>query len=92
MNEKQIDIFQTYNSYYSFYSKLVEVAQRQVETLWHTTNIYLHPMIHEFAEQLTSKLPGDLKVTNTKVLYPYHSPHTHTRLFISLTVDLRLMI
>lgn len=33
-----------------------------METLWHTTNIYLHPNIHEFAEKLTSKLPGDLKV------------------------------
>jgi alanine-glyoxylate transaminase / (R)-3-amino-2-methylpropionate-pyruvate transaminase len=30
--------------------------------LWHTTNIYMHPKIHEYAEALTARLPGDLKV------------------------------
>jgi len=34
----------------------------QVDKLWHTTNIYMHPGIHEYAEKLTAKLPGDLKV------------------------------
>ena len=46
-------------------SKVVDRTRRQLEKLWHTTNIYLHPNIHEFAEQLASKLPGDLKVCVT---------------------------
>ncbi|KAK3746895.1 hypothetical protein RRG08_030306 [Elysia crispata] len=37
-------------------------AQEQMKKLWHTTNIYLHPKIHEYAEKLVSKLPGNLKV------------------------------
>lgn len=36
--------------------------QEQVNTLWHTTNIYRHPKIYEYVEQLASKFPGDLKV------------------------------
>lgn len=32
-----------------------------MNTLWHTTNIYMHPKIHEYAEKLTATLPGDLK-------------------------------
>ncbi|XP_067000789.2 alanine--glyoxylate aminotransferase 2, mitochondrial [Anabrus simplex] len=42
--------------------KVNEALKEQVDTLWHTTNIYLHPKVHEYAEKLTSKLPGDLKV------------------------------
>jgi alanine-glyoxylate transaminase/(R)-3-amino-2-methylpropionate-pyruvate transaminase len=42
--------------------KVVATAKDQLDRLWHTTNIYLHPNIHEFAEKLVSKLPGDLKV------------------------------
>ena len=34
----------------------------QANKLWHTTNIYMHPKIHEYAEKLISKMPGDLKV------------------------------
>ena len=30
--------------------------------LWHTTNIYLHPTIHEYAQKLVATMPGDLKV------------------------------
>ncbi|XP_053304107.1 alanine--glyoxylate aminotransferase 2, mitochondrial [Spea bombifrons] len=42
--------------------KVTEAAQKQLGRLWHTTNIYLHPPIHEYAEKLTSLLPGNLKV------------------------------
>ena len=35
---------------------------KQMKKLWHTTNIYLHSPIHEYAEKLVSKMPGDLKV------------------------------
>nr|CAG5121136.1 unnamed protein product [Candidula unifasciata] len=41
---------------------VVAAAEKQLRKLWHTTNIYLHPKIHEYADQLVSKLPGDLKV------------------------------
>src|SRR5438874_2767859 len=39
----------------------VEVVRKQNETLQHSTTIYLHPNIGEYAEKLASKLPGDLK-------------------------------
>lgn len=42
--------------------KLEEVAFKQMKKLWHTTNIYMHQPISEYAEKLVSKLPGDLKV------------------------------
>lgn len=41
---------------------VVAAANKQNETLQHSTTIYLHPNIVEFAEKLTSKMPGDLKV------------------------------
>lgn len=40
---------------------VVAAANRQNEILQHSTTIYLHPNIGEFAEKLASKLPGDLK-------------------------------
>lgn len=42
--------------------KVREAAEEQMRKLWHTTNIYMHPKIHEYAERLTQTLPGDLKV------------------------------
>ncbi|XP_005093514.1 alanine--glyoxylate aminotransferase 2, mitochondrial [Aplysia californica] len=42
--------------------KVVAAAEKQLHKLWHTTNIYLHPKIHEYAEHLVSKMPGNLKV------------------------------
>ncbi|MBU3664440.1 MAG: aminotransferase class III-fold pyridoxal phosphate-dependent enzyme [Chthoniobacterales bacterium] len=41
---------------------VVAAAGRQSEMLQHTTTIYLHPNVAEYAEKLASKLPGDLKV------------------------------
>src|SRR6476620_1013248 len=41
---------------------VVAAATRQNEILQHSTTIYLHPNIGEFAEKLASKMPGDLKV------------------------------
>jgi alanine-glyoxylate transaminase/(R)-3-amino-2-methylpropionate-pyruvate transaminase len=40
---------------------VIEAAQKQNELLQHSTTIYLHPNVAEFAEKLASKLPGDLK-------------------------------
>jgi len=42
--------------------KVNAALKEQMDLLWHTTNIYLHPRIHEYAEKLTATLPGDLKV------------------------------
>ncbi|KAK3608047.1 hypothetical protein CHS0354_031033 [Potamilus streckersoni] len=42
--------------------KVNAAAKAQLDKLWHTTNIYLHPTIHEYAEKLSEKLPGNLKV------------------------------
>src|SRR3954467_4072866 len=41
---------------------VLEAARRQNETLQHSTTIYLHPNIAEYAQKLASKMPGDLKV------------------------------
>src|SRR3954470_22810325 len=41
---------------------VVEAARRQNETLQHSTTIYLHPNIGEFAQKLASTMPGELKV------------------------------
>src|SRR5258707_564712 len=41
---------------------VVDAVCRQNETLQHSTTIYLHPNIAEYAEKLASKFPGDLKV------------------------------
>jgi alanine-glyoxylate transaminase/(R)-3-amino-2-methylpropionate-pyruvate transaminase len=41
---------------------VVVVARRQNEALQHSTTIYLHPNIAEYAQKLAAKMPGDLKV------------------------------
>ncbi len=41
---------------------VVEAARRQNETLQHSTSIYLHPNIVEYARMLASKMPGELTV------------------------------
>lgn len=40
--------------------KVNAALKEQVDTLWHTTNIYMHPKIHEYAERLTATLPDKL--------------------------------
>ncbi|XP_068785187.1 alanine--glyoxylate aminotransferase 2, mitochondrial-like isoform X1 [Struthio camelus] len=42
--------------------KVTVATQKQLARLWHTTNIYMHPSIQEYAEKLTSLLPDPLKV------------------------------
>jgi alanine-glyoxylate transaminase/(R)-3-amino-2-methylpropionate-pyruvate transaminase len=41
---------------------VVDLANQQNETLQHSTTIYLHPNIAEYARALAAKMPGDLKV------------------------------
>jgi alanine-glyoxylate transaminase / (R)-3-amino-2-methylpropionate-pyruvate transaminase len=41
---------------------VVEAARKQNEMLQHSTTIYLHPNIAEYAEKLAARMPGDLKV------------------------------
>ena len=40
---------------------VVAAANKQNETLQHSTTIYLHPNVGAYAEKLASKLPGELK-------------------------------
>ena len=42
--------------------KVTEALSQQIQRLWHTTNIYLHPMVHEYATRLVETLPEPLKV------------------------------
>ncbi len=42
--------------------KVMAATNAQNNTLQHTTTIYLHPGITQFAEKLASTLPGDLSV------------------------------
>jgi alanine-glyoxylate transaminase/(R)-3-amino-2-methylpropionate-pyruvate transaminase len=41
---------------------IVAAANRQNETLQHTTTIYLHPNVALYAKELASRMPGELKV------------------------------
>lgn len=41
---------------------VVAALREQIETLQHSTTIYLHPNLPEYARLLASKMPGDLKV------------------------------
>jgi alanine-glyoxylate transaminase/(R)-3-amino-2-methylpropionate-pyruvate transaminase len=41
---------------------VVEAANRQNQLLQHSTTIYLHPNVAEYARELAAKMPGDLKV------------------------------
>jgi alanine-glyoxylate transaminase/(R)-3-amino-2-methylpropionate-pyruvate transaminase len=40
---------------------VVAAANRQNELLQHSTTIYLHPNVAQYAEKLASKMPGELK-------------------------------
>ena len=51
-------------------SHVTEAAKKQLDKLWHTTNIYYHPTIHEYAEMMASKLPGNLKVISAVKTVP----------------------
>ncbi|GBP08731.1 Alanine--glyoxylate aminotransferase 2, mitochondrial [Eumeta japonica] len=42
--------------------KVVSAVKEQMDSLWHTTNIYRHPKLYEYVEKLADKFPGDLKV------------------------------
>ncbi len=52
------------------YRKINEAAHEQIETLWHSTNIYQHPNIYQYAQKLVSTLPSHLKV-NKNLIYFY---------------------
>jgi alanine-glyoxylate transaminase/(R)-3-amino-2-methylpropionate-pyruvate transaminase len=41
---------------------VVEATRRQNDLLQHSTTIYLHPNVAEYAQKLASKMPGDLKI------------------------------
>jgi alanine-glyoxylate transaminase/(R)-3-amino-2-methylpropionate-pyruvate transaminase len=41
---------------------VTQAAVQQLQTLQHTTTIYLNPVIAEYAEMLAARMPGDLSV------------------------------
>ncbi|XP_036386020.1 alanine--glyoxylate aminotransferase 2, mitochondrial [Megalops cyprinoides] len=42
--------------------RVTDAAVKQLRRLWHTTNIYVYPPLHEYAEKLAAHLPDPLKV------------------------------
>lgn len=44
------------------YRKVTAAAEHQLRRLWHTTNIYVFPTLHEYCEKLAAHLPDPLKV------------------------------
>ena len=40
--------------------KVTKALEEQIHRLWHTTNIYLHPKVHEYARRLVETLPEPL--------------------------------
>jgi len=42
--------------------RVTEALEEQIHRLWHTTNIYMHPAVHQYAEKLVATLPEPLKV------------------------------
>ncbi|XP_075399117.1 alanine--glyoxylate aminotransferase 2, mitochondrial isoform X3 [Tenrec ecaudatus] len=42
--------------------KVNAVAQKQLGRLWHTSSVFFHPPMHEYAEKLSALLPEPLKV------------------------------
>lgn len=41
---------------------VVDRLTKQAKKLWHTSNLFMHPNIHTYAEKLTATLPEKLKV------------------------------
>lgn len=42
--------------------RVVESFTKQANKLWHTSNVFMHPNLHTYAEKLTATLPDKLKV------------------------------
>ncbi|XP_037548508.1 alanine--glyoxylate aminotransferase 2, mitochondrial [Nematolebias whitei] len=42
--------------------KVRAAAEQQLKKLWHTTNIYVYPALHEYCEKLASYFPDPLKM------------------------------
>ena len=46
------------------HEKVTNALHQQADKIWHTTNLYYHEKIHEYAEKLISKFPKDSGLTN----------------------------
>ncbi|XP_049860541.1 alanine--glyoxylate aminotransferase 2, mitochondrial-like isoform X2 [Schistocerca gregaria] len=42
--------------------KVKDALVTQANSLWHTSNLFMHPKLHEYAQKLTAKLPDKLNV------------------------------
>ena len=45
--------------------KVTEAVKGQLDTLWHTSALFLQSPMHEFAEKLAETMPGNLKVSRS---------------------------
>lgn len=54
--------------------KVNAVAQKQLGRLWHTSSLFFHSPIHEFAEKLSALLPEPLKVRCSSKEQESHDP------------------
>lgn len=75
---------------------VLAAVEKQMRELWHTTVIYMHPSMSQYAEKLVSKLPGDLEVSAFN-MYVSHGSFIHRsrvsfRWRFSLIRDQRQMI
>ena len=53
--------------------EVVDAIVNQTKLLQHTTTIYLHHAVTNFAEALAQKMPGNLKVRNFSHIHSYKS-------------------
>ena len=53
--------------------KVTKALEDQSRRLWHCTNVYMHPNIHEYVEKLVAKMPGNLKVRVIEHVNQSHS-------------------
>ena len=80
-----MNFYSNFNIFIKLTRKVTAAATEQLNTLWHTTNIYYHPKIHEYAERLTQKLPEKLKVTQHRVILIYYKIMLFFEIFNSVS-------
>lgn len=72
-----------------YYRRVNDALKKQLDTLWHTTNIYMSPKVHEYAELLASKMPGNLKVCSVTILNKLNRLKLEVLMNFPFSVDYR---
>lgn len=71
-----------------WHRKVTAAAEKQLKRLWHTTNIYVHPTLHEYCEKLASNLPDPLKVPWWSLMKRGQERCINTRVEVKTTAGL----